>query len=238
MKRIFFLLTFISIFFQVKTEYILITTLYNETNKKRIIEYLYCLKKNITHPLIESIHIFYDTTKDIESYTPILDLLKKQQKITLSYISRRATFQDCFDIANNQFPHKKIIIANADIYFNNTLSLLNNYNLQNKFLALTRWDLQKDGTIKPYRRNGMRETIDSQDVWIFTTPLKKFKKADFKLGTPRCDNCIAFRANQVGLHVLNPCKTIQCIHVHDAPARKYLVEYVDEPILQLRWSFL
>jgi len=47
-----------------KSPFILITTLYNETNHERVKEYITCLEKNLRHPLIDKIHVLYDTTKD------------------------------------------------------------------------------------------------------------------------------------------------------------------------------
>jgi hypothetical protein len=42
----------------------------------------------------------------------------------------------------------KVILANADIFFDATLNLLDGYDFTNKFFALTRYDLLLDGSIQ------------------------------------------------------------------------------------------
>lgn len=196
-------------------QFVLITMLYNEKNKNRIDEYITCLKRNLEHPLIKTIHILYDTTTDSE-VTVIKDFLNNHQ-LPITFINRRGTYQDCFDLANNHYPNKTIIIANADIYFNYTLNYLLNYDLTNKFLAVTRWDELSDGTLKLFGHH----VSDTQDAWIFKTPLKQFANKDIQMGVLDCDGRIAFQANQAGLKLLNPCKTLQCCHLHLSNVRNY-----------------
>src|SRR6185312_9253148 len=110
-----------------------------------------------------------------------------------------------------------------DIYFNETLDLLRDYDLENKFLALTRWDVQKDGSLKPFIKSTGESFDGSQDVWIFKTPIKRFNNARMQLGTTWCDGKIAYQAKKEGLIVLNPCKSIQCCHLHLSNVRNYKV---------------
>jgi len=63
-------------------------------------------------------------------------------------------------------------------------------------------------------------TIESQDVWIFNTPLRSFDKANFEIGTVCCDPLIAGQAWLSGLEVINPCFSIQCCHCHLSGVRK------------------
>jgi hypothetical protein len=147
-------------------------------------------------------------------------------------------------LANELDYNKKIIICNADIYFNETLFHLNDYNLSRKFLALTRWDKKKDGSIVPYRRSGMRDTTDSQDAWIFQTPIPPFKYDKIMLGVMGCDNRIAYRAKEAGLIILNPCKTIQAIHLHMSGIRNFDPKQSPhpslrkQPFMHVTWSYL
>ncbi len=111
-------------------------------------------------------------------------------------------------MANDYCPDSNVIICNADIYFNKTLSLLNAYNLTDKFLALTRWDIQKNGRLQLVRNPY------SQDAWIFQTPIRHINSEDIPLGTWWCDSKISLRAYQSGLKIINPCLSIQCLHLH------------------------
>jgi len=190
----------------------LITTLYNETNAERRAEYITCLENNLKNSCIKTIHVLYDTARD-EGSLELLDYLKTKN-IILEYIVGRPTYQYCFDLANKMYPDRAIILTNADIYFNHTLDLLRDYDLSNKFLAITRWDLLVDGSLALYN------TIESQDVWIFNTPLRSFDKANFEIGTVCCDPLIAGQAWLSGLEVINPCFSIQCCHCHLSGVRK------------------
>lgn len=196
----------------------LITSLYNETNKARFAEYRVCLEKNLEHPLIDEVYVIYDTSKDDDNN----ELLKylETKKVTISFVDGRPTYGHCFHIANAYFPNSNVIISNADIYFNDTLKFLESYNLSNKFLALTRWDVLPNGQLRLF--GGMHyPRSDSQDVWIFRTPLRSFANDNIRMGLLDCDGRIAFQARQVGLQVINPCKTIQCCHLHLSNVRNY-----------------
>ncbi|MFA6066326.1 MAG: hypothetical protein WC707_04070 [Candidatus Babeliaceae bacterium] len=184
----------------------LITTLYNEPRLERLLEFITCLEKNIAHDSIDDIHIAYDTTKD-DSYNLLLHYLKIRP-ITIQYIQKRPTYGQLFDYAHQHAKNKNIILTNADIFFNHTLHLLDGIDLTNKFLAITRWQVQLDGAITFYTDNG------SQDTWIFKTPLRKFQDSNIPLGICGCDNCIAYQAIQSGLEVYNPNLSLQCCHVH------------------------
>jgi hypothetical protein len=204
----------------------LITTLYNETNPIRAQEYIACLEKNLQHQDIDDICVLYDTSKDSQNSTDnYVYTFSKNNRIKIVTIHDRPTYGYCFDIANTLFPNSNIILSNADIYFNQTLSLLNNYNLANKFLVLTRWNITPAGLkiFKQYCRGEFQQLWSelSQDVWIFQTPIKHFPKDDFKLGTMQCDSFIAYQATISGLTVLNPCLSIQCCHLHLSGIRNY-----------------
>jgi len=199
--------------------FVLITMLYNEKNPKRMKEYITCLNRNIAHELIETIHILYDTTKD-DGKNNLLKYLQ-QCDVTITCLSGRSTYGDCFELANKIYPNKKIVLSNADIYFNHTLGKLVDYDLTNKFLALTRWDEKKNGVLVPYRRYSGVNTPDSQDVWIFQSPIRRFQGDNIPLGWPLCDGRIAYQAKKSGFRVFNPCMTIQCCHVHKSQVRNY-----------------
>lgn len=228
--------------------YTLVTVLYNETNEARIQEYISCLERNREHNRIEHIHVIYDTSKDTGT-TPILDYLKRdyiensnlkqnnlghdnlnQAHITISYVQGRVTYDYCFSLANNLYPNHRIILSNADIYFNETLELLNTYDLSTTFFALTRWNalnFEKNAPLeifKQYKKDGTfwpEASITSQDVWIFNAPIRPFEEKDIMMGTMQCDSRIAYQAHKSGLQVLNPCLSIQCCHLHLSEIRNY-----------------
>lgn len=221
----------------------LIIVLYNETHHERMQEYMVCLQKNKKHELIDTIHVVYDTSRD-DNDTLLLKWLKTTG-VTISYTDARPTYSFLFELANTYYPHSRIIMSNADIYFNDTLYRLEGYPLTNKFLALTRWNVCPDGEIELFKqyRNGSFDRNDSetsQDVWIFQTPLKEFKDGVIHIGTATCDSLIAYQAHDAGLEVLNPCLTIQCCHLHLSNVRTWDIAQAvkDKPVKGVPWISL
>ncbi|HEV2600760.1 MAG TPA: hypothetical protein VGT41_00545 [Candidatus Babeliales bacterium] len=225
--------------------FVLITVLYNETNAERIAEYIECFERNRMHTSIDSIHVIYDTVKD-EGNNVILDHLI-QSGVAISYVQGRVPYAYCFDLANRLYPNRRIILSNADIYFNDTLTLLDRYDFTDLFFALTRWDVRQDGSLeifKQYNKEGKfwpDASIRSQDVWMFQTPLRAFNRSDIFMGTMQCDSRIAFQAASSGLAVINPCLTIQCCHLHLSDVRNYdkSDRYTEHHLMQgVAWSQL
>jgi len=107
-------------------KFVLITVLHNEHVGERVEEYITCLKRNLNHKMIEKIHVIYDSSNDKKTEEhPLLDYLQRLE-IELAYVDVRPTFDSLFSIANTVYPYKKVIISNADIYFNQTLNVLIN----------------------------------------------------------------------------------------------------------------
>ena len=130
---------------------------------------------------------------------------------------RRVTYRDLFDYANRELPGRRVILANTDIFFDHTLARLDDYPLAGRLLCLSRWDLQSDGSWRLFDRE------DSQDAWIFQSPLPDFA-CDFHLGIPGCDNRLAWEAEQAGLVVSNPSRSIRAYHLHSSGIRRYTRE--------------
>lgn len=222
-------------------KFVFFTSLFNEINPERAQEYITCLEKNLVHPMICKIHVVYDVSHD-DAENKILKFLKSKD-VEIHYINSRATFGDCFKLANSLYPNQKIIVSNADIYFNDTLNLLESYDLSNKFLALTRWNVERDGSLNLFwlhdREGNFRRSYEeySQDVWIFSTPLRHFKD-DIGIGSWRCDSLLAYQANASGLKVLNPCLTIQCCHLHFSKIRHYKDVLVEGKVMRVSWCTL
>lgn len=207
-------------------EFVLMIPLYNERIEARIKEYKECLEKNLANDAISQAHILYDVSKDKPDNNFLYNYLKELQAaspkpIVITTMNRRQTFQDFFDLANSAYPNQAIIVANADIFFDETLSLLQAYELHGKFLALTRWEpYPNEGAIWKHLACEGPLRSDSQDVWIFHTPIA-ITNAYFQLGTIACDPYIALVAEESGLQVSNPCLTIRCFHRHESRVRHY-----------------
>ena len=236
--------SFFCVFSDAPFKVTLITVLYNEMHEQRKNEFITCFERNKQHPAIEHIHVVYDTSKDTAAHSEILDYLK-QQECTISYVIGRPTYGYCFDLANGQYPNARIILSNADIYFNDTLNKLEGYDLNNKFLAITRWNVLDDGRLEIFKQFKADGSFDepmsqlSMDAWIFKTPLKTFINPEFQLGTWACDGYIAYQAYISGLDVINPCLSIQCCHLHLSKIRHWIPQSIPgAKALRVPWGTL
>lgn len=128
----------------------------------------------------------------------------------------RPTFNDLFAAANVACEDGEIaIISNSDIFFDETIKLAENIK-EGECYALSRWDVMENGRARPFHR------ADSQDVWIFRTPIKEIPEATFGLGVAGTDNAIAHLLEQAGYKVTNPCKSIHAFHLHLSGVRNYI----------------
>ena len=128
-------------------------------------------------------------------------------------LTDRLTYQQLF-VLTQEYPDCINVIANSDIYFDETI-LYARFMGENDCYALSRWDYLESGVAVLFDRK------DSQDVWIFNGAAKNIHNCNFNLGTPGCDNRIAYEIKQAGYNVLNPSKTIHAIHLHNSQLRTY-----------------
>jgi len=119
----------------------------------------------------------------------------------------RTTYQTMFDEINKVTgPDDVNIIANSDIYFDETIELAEHIS-HGECYALTRWNVGKGKELT------FEDTPGSQDVWIFRGPIKEMN-ADIEMGVPGCDNRIAYEIEQAGYRVFNPSRAIITHHLH------------------------
>lgn len=181
----------------------LFTTYYKDPNPIRKAEYIKCFDKNIENILINKIFILVEE-KD--------ELPLRNEKLELIRISRRPTFSDFFSIINRVTSLNDInIIANTDIYFDNTLSLLSKIK-SNEVYALNRWDLLNEKKVRLFAK------YCTNDTWIFKGKIK-IKNVDYYLGQLGCDNKILYDLKNAGFKILNPSLSIRTYHVHESNIR-------------------
>jgi hypothetical protein len=120
------------------------------------------------------------------------------------------TFKDFFNICQSDSIN---IIANTDIYFDETLNRLSEQNgvqSGNSVVCLSRWE-RKNRVWSVYRNHRQ-----SQDAWMFKgiLPTRLIDECDFRIGTLGCDNRLVYTFQKYGYITLNPAFTIKAKHVH------------------------
>lgn len=173
----------------------LFTNWYADKDAHRNDENRTCLEINLANPLIDRIHLMCDGT---EPAAP------DHKKIVRVPVGRRPTYDDYFR-AMSAYPDDVRIIANTDIFFNDTLSLVVSMPADDCY-ALTRYDVKPEGLV-------FNNNPESQDVWIFKGPLKPVS-GDFPTGKWACDGRIAHEIHKAGYSISNPCKSIIISHLH------------------------
>jgi hypothetical protein len=206
----------------------LITTYYKSIEPEREAENLECLKENINNPLIEHIHLFLQGS----NYPKILDIDKK-----VNYISfgKRPFFSDLFGFANNLENNKIKVVANSDIYFNESIEKASEALKKWDVLALTRWDRLENENLEFYNN------YKSQDAWIFRKKLQNYI-GEYHIGRHGCDNKLIYEMKKAGYKLNNPSLSIIAIHLHISNLRSYFLdpsyERVDGPYDYLLPTYL
>jgi hypothetical protein len=195
----------------------LLVGLYLDSSAERLAEFLTCIERNAANRRITGVHVFVEEGIDrarLASRCPQLAL----PEVNLLIAGRRVTYRDLFGYANRELPGRRVIIANADVFFDNTLGRLEDYDLAGCLLCLSRWDLHEDGSWRLF------DFEDSQDAWIFQPPVPDFE-CDFHLGVLGCDNRLAWEAGHAGLVLANPSRSIRAYHLHSSGIRRYTSEH-------------
>src|ERR1051326_3024713 len=113
---------------------ILLTGLYVDADASRRVEFLECLRRNVENDQLDEIHLFVEEPGEVGKLVTEYPLLA-DAKIRLIAHGRRTTYQELFAYANNRLAGHRVIIANADIYFDHTLARLDGYDLAGKLLC-------------------------------------------------------------------------------------------------------
>ena len=166
---------------------------FKQKDKARQKELDYCLEQNRNHPLIDQVYTF----------------------------EHRFTYNDFFQNTVNH-PNDINILANGDIYFDETLDLIQGIK-ERECYALTRWEKVDGVSVSFKSRNQYNKQAKpeySQDVWIFRGSVSGVD-GDFHLGRAGCDNRIAALLMSSGYIVTNPSLDIKAIHVHAEQDRNY-----------------
>jgi hypothetical protein len=140
------------------------------------------LVQNLANNLISNVLLLNEVEYDFSS-------LPNYQKITQIVIGRRLLISDAFQAAREMLDGRIVIVANADIYFDDTIrAILSSPKMHDNstVIALTKW-FPRDEYLSLLLRT------DSQDAWIFKSPLPQavIEQSNFPLGAVKCDNRLA-----------------------------------------------
>jgi len=199
-------------------------------SQKRQKEIRTCLETNASSRMIDRIVLLNESKEPIPSNT----LVPIEERV----IGKRLSYADVIQAAAT-FPSNVVVaFANADICIDDaSWRHLWDVNLENKFLALLRYDVPESGDVKKAAIFGPR--ADSQDTWVIRVAdiqsrgaAKIAASLDFNFGRMGCDNAVALEMLRHRFTVINPCLTMKTWHFHASGARTYNKEdIVERPVL-------
>ena len=185
---------------------------YQPASAQRCQELKQCLVNNLANPLITKIILYRPSDYKHDVIATVTEKLDSNPKIEVVLLTHdRLTYADAFC---NFKAGVYNILANSDIYFDETLSQLtaeapDSYPRHNFLITLTRYELP-DVQLYP-------EPKYSQDSWIIygqITDSKLLQETEFPLGKVGCDNRLLAIFARYGYFPVNPCKTIKSYHLH------------------------
>lgn len=194
----------------------LLVGFYLDSSADRMREFLTCLERNVSNRAIAGVHVFVEQEIDPQQLSASYPQLASP-KVRLVMSGSRMTYRALFGYANRELPGRRVIIANADIFFDHTLARLDDYDLTGHLLCLSRCDIHPDGTWSLF------DFDSSQDAWIFDAPIREFP-CEFHLGLLGCDNRLAWEAEHAGLVISNPSRSVRAHHLHVTTIRRYTSE--------------
>jgi hypothetical protein len=210
---------------------VLMIGFYDDADPARRGEFLECISRNAANTHIEQLVVFIEDEAISAAMRECFPVLC-HPKIRLLEHGRRLTYWQLFAYANLHLKGSRVIVANADIFFDETLGLLEEAALSGKMLCFSRWDQATDGTLRLF------DCPESQDAWMFEPPIPQIA-AEFCLGKPGCDNRLAYEAECAGLVVLNPSRSVRARHLHNSAVRRYTqYERLQGPTRAVPVSFL
>ena len=192
-----------------------ITQYYECPKPRRAQEIVRSLKKNAESKYIDHIVLLNEERLEI----PV-----KSEKIEQRVIGHRLNFRTVFKHIYEKIPKGAlVVIANSDIYLDDSWRLLWSVSMRDKFLSLLRWD-EVDGGAVPPVLFGPRS--DSQDTWVISSDSVQERSwnwddLDIPFGQNGCDNAINAEMLKKRFAVTNPCMSLITTHVHESGYRTY-----------------
>lgn len=195
----------------------LVTQFFKHKDSGRYREIKECLAKNCVNEHIDKIVLINE-----KDYTSEYYKMPGSKKIQQFVTGRRLTYANFIQFVYDAVPENVfVILANADIYFKESLAELHKITMEDRMLGLLRWDDDGRGKSTIF---GPRS--DSQDCWIFLSNSIKTRKWDygminFELGQPGCDNAFAGQILRNKFVLSNPALSFKSYHLHNTNIRNY-----------------
>jgi len=206
---------------EIPGDIILFTQFYLDKNPEHRNEIIKTLHFNLRNKHINKIYLLNERIYSLDELQIPKDS-KYLVKLEQVNICKRLQYRDIYDFVEEQKVNGYIIIANADIIFDETLEVLPKTGLANKKKVFCQLRHNMD---KQFNYEFLVYGF-SQDAWIYHSifNVKKEFRSKFQiyLGNPGCDNKLVYLYNNLGFKTYNEPKLIKIYHNHKTEQRAYL----------------
>ncbi len=186
----------------------LITTFYLDSLPARQEELRDCLHRNINNPCISHLYVLLEEGADNEP------LLSSPKVTSLPVPKGRQTYADLVAVANKYCLGGIVILANSDIFFDQTITVLSTIDMTDTLFVLTRKDLRQDRAA----RWSFHQI--SSDAWAMRAPIST-EGLKIELGKMGCESLFVGRMFRAGYAVKNISLDVACYHLHTTEKRNY-----------------
>jgi hypothetical protein len=206
---------------------------YLSPNVQRHREIQDTLRRNILNKHVYKIHLLNETLYDT------LEL--NHDKVVQTCIHGRLTFEDVFEYIRLNNIKGYLILMNADIFFDDTLTQLYSSDLhiqkkkngdEKRAIAQLRYEF----TGNPNTSKIFGPRPDSQDTWIFHSnnciDQNHEKAFNFPFGIPGCDNKMIYLLKILGFTLFNDPAFLKTYHNHASNIR------ANHAMIPLPWGYL
>ena len=172
----------------------------------------YCTRHNIKNSSFDKVYIFLEKEEDRQEWM-------NNPKVIVENFGHRMTFRNFAEYTNTIDTNNDIthVITNLDMFFDNDILKLNQHNIDNHLITLTRWNID----VVTKKANFFNVNC-SQDTWIWKGVVDLSKlDLGYYLGTPGCDNAICGEFYEAGFKVINPSLDLKSYHLHQEIKRDY-----------------
>jgi hypothetical protein len=193
---------------------ILITQFWNFENPKRKEEIYECLLNNAKNRYINKIYVFSENNSYMKFH---------HNKIVPLKADHRLTYFEMFKTVNQSFRNQICIVANADVYFDESIVKANHIDYKNKIVALSSYD------------SVTKQLEDfSIDSWILKSTTIPY--SEYRIGESHDDLRLISTLSENDIEIINPCKEIFSYHVDSNKKLKYIpnesLDYVEPSTLK------
>lgn len=195
------------------------TSYFLASSPERQAELDYCLTRNLQNDNIRRLTIFADPLAIQNIFSVTADYGMLQNKLNPVSLETAPCYTHWLSAARRRSGIS--VFANADIYFDSSITLLSGY-LQHErsLVCLSRYEVLHDGTIAPHPQPKW-----SQDVWAIRHDdiehITFLDQLHVRTGLCRCDSHFAYYFAIHGWSLFNPMTEVLCYHKHASKVRTY-----------------